>query len=106
LQNQVPVVLGWGSTNGAIKTAVLEAIAEGYDVAHVHLHHINPFPKNLGELLSGYENILIPEMNSGQLLQLIRAKYLLPAVGLSKVQGLPFTTSELKNKIHEILKSN
>ncbi|MCD6011912.1 MAG: 2-oxoacid:acceptor oxidoreductase subunit alpha [Flavipsychrobacter sp.] len=99
------VVLGWGSTSGAIKTAVREAIAEGYDVSHVHLQHINPFPKNLGELLSNYDNLLIPEMNCGQLLQLIRAKYLLPAIGLSKVQGLPFTTSELKNKILEILKS-
>src|ERR1019366_3192722 len=80
--------LGWGSTYGSIKTAVREAIAEGYDVAHVHLHYINPFPKNLGELLNGYDQILIPEMNCGQLLQLIRAKYLLPAIGLSKVQGL------------------
>ena len=100
------VVLGWGSTSGAIKTAVREVIEDGYEVAHVHLHHINPFPKNLGELLSGYDNILIPEMNCGQLLQLIRAKYLFPAIGLSKVQGLPFTTAELKNKILEILKSN
>lgn len=98
------VVLGWGSTAGAIKTAVRELIAEGHDVAHVHLKHINPFPNNLGKLLSGYDNILIPEMNCGQLLQLIRAKYLLPAIGYSKVQGLPFTTSELKNKILEILK--
>ncbi len=98
------VVLGWGSTSGAIKTAVRELIAEGYDVAHVHLRHMNPFPKNLGELLSAYEHILIPEMNCGQLVQLIRAKYLLPAVGYSKVQGLPFTTSELKNKILEIIK--
>ena len=98
-------VLGWGSTYGAIKTAVLELIAEGYDVAHVHLHHINPFPKNLGEVLNGYDKILIPEMNSGQLIQLIRAKYLLPAVGFSKVQGLPFTTTELKNKIVELLNS-
>lgn len=98
------VVLGWGSTSGAIKTAVRELIAEGYDVSHVHLKHINPFPKNLGELLGRYDNILIPEMNCGQLLQLIRAKYLLPAIGFSKVQGLPFTTSELKNKILELLK--
>jgi 2-oxoglutarate/2-oxoacid ferredoxin oxidoreductase subunit alpha len=98
------VVLGWGSTSGAIKTAVRELIAEGNEVAHVHLHQINPFPKNLGELLSKYDNVLIPEMNCGQLLQLIRAKYLLPAIGLSKVQGLPFTTIELKNKILEILK--
>ena len=98
------VVLGWGSTSGVIKTAVREMLAEGYDVSHVHLHHLNPFPKNLGELLSGYENILVPEMNCGQLVQLIRAKYLLPAIGYSKVQGLPFTTSELKNKILETLK--
>ena len=98
------VVLGWGSTSGAIKTAVRELIELGYDVAHVHLHHINPFPKNLGELLSAYDQILIPEMNCGQLIQLIKAKYLLPAIGLSKVQGLPFTTVELKNKILEILK--
>jgi 2-oxoglutarate/2-oxoacid ferredoxin oxidoreductase subunit alpha len=98
------VVVGWGSTSGAIKTAVRELIVEGHDVAHVHLRHVNPFPKNLGELLSGYDKILIPEMNCGQLLKLIRAKYLFPAEGFSKVQGLPFTTSELKNKILEILK--
>ena len=73
-------------------------------MAHIHLRYLNPFPKNLGELLAAYEHILIPEMNCGQLLQLIRAKYLIPAVGYSKVQGLPFTTSELKNKILEILK--
>ncbi len=98
------VVLGWGSTSGAIKTAVREAIADGHEVAHVHLHHLNPFPNNLGELLNGYDKVLIPEMNCGQLLQLIRAKYLIPAIGLSKVQGLPFTTVELKNKILELLK--
>ena len=98
------LVLGWGSTNGAIKTAVREAINAGQDVAHVHLHYINPFPKNLAEILGNYEKILIPEMNSGQLLQLIRAKYLVPAIGFSKVQGLPFTTTELKAKIDELLK--
>jgi 2-oxoglutarate ferredoxin oxidoreductase subunit alpha len=97
------VVLGWGSTYGSIKSAVKELLHEGYDIAHVHLRHLNPFPKNLGELLHGYDKIIIPEMNSGQLLQLIRAKYLLPAVGYSKVQGLPFTTRELKNRIIEFL---
>lgn len=97
-------VLGWGSTYGSIKTAVRDLIAAGYDVAHIHLHHLNPFPKNLGELLHGYEKILVPEMNSGQLVQLIRAKYLVPAVGYSKVQGLPFTTVELKEKIIDLLK--
>lgn len=97
------LVLGWGSTYGAIKTAVREAIAEGYDVAHAHLRYINPFPKNLGELLKGYDKVLIPEMNSGQLLQLIRAKYLIDATGFSKVQGMPFTTTEMKAKIVELL---
>jgi len=96
-------VLGWGSTFGAIKTAVRELIAEGYDVAHVHLRHVNPFPKNLGSLLKGYDQVLIPEMNNGQLLMLIKAEYLIPAIGLSKMQGLPFTTKELKEKIVELL---
>ena len=102
-ENAKVVVLGWGSTYGAIKTAVKELLLEGYDVAHVHLRYINPFPKNLGELLNGFEKILIPEMNSGQLLQLIRAKYLFPAVGFSKVQGLPFTTLEIKEKVIKLL---
>lgn len=99
------LVLGWGSTYGSIKTAVKELLSEGYDVAHIHLRYINPFPKNLGELLHNYDQIIIPEMNCGQLLQLIRAKYLVPAIGLSKVQGMPFTTAELKNKILELLNS-
>lgn len=98
-------VLSWGSTYGSVKTAVKELLAEGFDVAHIHLRHLNPFPKNLGELLHQYDKLLIPEMNCGQLLQLIRAKYLVPATGFSKVQGLPFTTQELKTKIIELLKS-
>ena len=98
-------VLGWGSTSGAIKTAVRELIAEGHDVAHVHLRYVNPFPKNLGELLKGFDKVLIPEMNLGQLCQLIRAKYLVPAISFSKVQGLPFAVDELKAKIVETLNS-
>ncbi|MBK7127961.1 MAG: 2-oxoacid:acceptor oxidoreductase subunit alpha [Crocinitomicaceae bacterium] len=98
------LVLGWGSTYGAIKTAARECISEGYDVSHVHLRHLNPFPKNLEEVLKSYDKVLIPEMNCGQLLQLIRGKFLIPAIGLSKVQGLPFTTTELKEKIVELLK--
>lgn len=101
-ENAKLLVLGWGSTYGSIKTAVKELLSEGYDVAHIHLKHINPFPKNLGGLLHGYDKIIIPEMNSGQLLQLIRAKYLVPAIGFSKVQGMPFTIAELKNKIIEL----
>lgn len=97
------VVLGWGSTYGAIKTVVKELITEGYEVANIHLRYINPFPKNLGELLRTFDKVLIPEMNSGQLLQLIRAQYLIPAIGFSKVQGLPFITEELKVKIIDTL---
>jgi 2-oxoglutarate/2-oxoacid ferredoxin oxidoreductase subunit alpha len=97
------LVLGWGSTYGSIKTAVKELNVQGFDIAHVHLRYINPFPKNLGELLHGYDQVLIPEINSGQLLQLIRAKYLVPAQGFSKTQGLPFTTLELKEKILQLL---
>jgi len=104
-ENAKLAVLGWGSTYGAIKTAVKELIAEGYDIAHIHLRYVNPFPKNLGELLYGYDKVLIPEMNSGQLVQLIRAEFLIPATGFSKVQGLPFTTAEIKERILELLKA-
>ena len=97
------LVLGWGSTYGAIKTVMNELHAEGYkDVSHAHLRHMNPFPKNLGELLHGFDKVLIPEMNCGQLLQLVRAKYLVPAIGYSKVQGLPFDTDEIKAKVLEV----
>ncbi|MFZ2897640.1 MAG: 2-oxoacid:acceptor oxidoreductase subunit alpha [Saprospiraceae bacterium] len=99
------LVLGWGSTYGAIKTAVQDLLVQGHEVAHVHLRHLNPFPGGLGELLKAYDKVLIPEMNSGQLLQLIRAKYLVPATGFSKIQGLPFTVAELKTHILELLNS-
>lgn len=102
--NAALCVLGWGSTYGAIKGAVRELQNEGLSVAHVHLRHLNPMPKNLGDLLKGYGKVLIPEINSGQLIQLIRSKFLLPAVGLNKVQGLPFTTEEIKNRIREMLR--
>ncbi len=96
------LVLGWGSTYGAIKTAMIDLHKEGYDVSHLHLRHMNPFPKNLGEMLHSFDKVLVPEMNMGQLLHLIRAKYLVPAVGLNKVQGLPFTTEEVKAKVKEL----
>ncbi|MFN8297460.1 MAG: 2-oxoacid:acceptor oxidoreductase subunit alpha [Chitinophagales bacterium] len=96
------LVLGWGSTYGAIKTALGELRSEGIDASHLHLRHMNPFPKNLGEILHNFDQVLIPEMNMGQLSLLIRAKYLVPAIGFNKVQGLPFTTEELKNKVKEL----
>jgi 2-oxoglutarate ferredoxin oxidoreductase subunit alpha len=96
------LVLGWGSTYGAIKGAVIEARAKGIDVSHAHLRHIVPFPKNLGELLKNYETILIPEMNTGQLRSIIRDKFLVPAIGLNKIKGMPFATSEILAKIEEL----
>lgn len=102
-ENSRLVIVGWGSTLGTIKSAVRELIAEGHPVAHIQLRYLNPFPKNLEELLKKYEKVLIPEMNNGQLSHLIRAKYLIPAEGLSKIQGLPFTTEEIKKKALELL---
>ncbi len=92
------LVLSWGGTLGACRTAVQQCRAEGCAIAHVHLRWINPFPKNLGEIVQNYDHIVIPELNTGQLRMLIRAKYLVDAQGLNKVQGKPFTVTELKAK--------
>ncbi len=97
------LVLGWGSTYGSIKTAVKAAIDEGYDVAHAHVKYLNPFPKNLGEVIGNYDKVLIPEINNGQLIKVIRDKYFVDAKGLNKIQGLPFSAAEIKNKIIESL---
>ncbi|MCC7303770.1 MAG: 2-oxoacid:acceptor oxidoreductase subunit alpha [Bacteroidia bacterium] len=97
-------VLGWGSTFGAIKGAVKELIEEGHDVAHVHLRNMNPFPKNLGQVLSKFGKVIVPEMNNRQLVRLIRDQFMIPAESYTKIQGLPFTTDELKIKIIETLK--
>ncbi len=97
------LILGWGSTYGSIKTAVKEAIAEGFDVSHAHIKYLNPLPKNLGDLLRNFDKVLIPEMNNGQLIKVIREKYLIDAKGLNKIQGMPFTSAEIKEKIKEII---
>lgn len=99
------LVLGWGSTFGAIKTAVLELVAEGYEVGHAHLRYLNPFPKNLAEVLGRYDHVLIPEMNNGQLVRIIRDKFLVDAKAFNKVKGIPFTAAEIKNKVAEIYTS-
>lgn len=88
-------VVGWGSTYGPISRAVTVARAEGLDVSHIHLRHIWPLARNLKDLLSGYDQILVPEMNTGQLVKLLRAEYLLPAEGLNKISGQPFKVAEL-----------
>lgn len=97
------LVLGWGSTYGAIRTAVREAIEEGHGVSQAHLRYISPFPKNLGDLLSGFDQVLIPEMNNGQLIHLINAKYGIGAIGLNKIQGMPFASREIKERILELV---
>ena len=98
------LILGWGSTYGAIRTAVNEMCAEGNCVGHLHLRYLFPFRKELGEILSRYKRVLIPEMNSGQLRQLIRAEYLVDAKGLNKIQGMPFSAAEIKAAAQEFLK--
>ncbi len=89
------LVLGWGSTYGAIKAAVRDLLIEGYSVAHAHLRYLRPFPKNLGELLQQYEQILIPEINNGQLCRIIRDHYLIPVQQFNKIQGTPITKAEM-----------
>ena len=96
------LVLGWGSTYGAITGAVRRARAEGRRVGHLHLRYLNPMPSNLGEVLSRYERVLIPEMNLGQLAFVIRGKFLLDVVPLNKVQGQPFKESEILGRIAEL----
>ena len=98
------LLLGWGGTFGAIRTAAENYVDEGLPIGHVHLRHLNPFPNDLADILKKFKKILIPELNSGQLLQLIRATYLIDAIGLNKVQGQPFHVFELHTKIDEILK--
>lgn len=97
------LVLGWGSTYGAIKSAVLELQAQGKSVAHAHLRYIRPFPANLGDMLKSYKHILIPEINNGQLIKIIRDKYLIDAVGFNKIKGTPITRTELVTAIGELL---
>jgi 2-oxoglutarate ferredoxin oxidoreductase subunit alpha len=97
------LVLGWGSTYGAIKSAVLELQAQGVKVAHAHLRHMRPFPKNLGEMLGKYKKVLIPEINNGQLIKIIRDKYLIDAVGYNKIKGVPITRTELVTAIKELV---
>jgi 2-oxoglutarate ferredoxin oxidoreductase subunit alpha len=89
------LILGWGSTYGAIRTAVERLQSEGRSVAHAHLRYLNPFPENAGDVLASYRRVLIPEINTGQLRVLIRARYLVDAVGLNRIRGKPLPTAEV-----------
>ncbi len=97
------LVVGWGSTYGAITAAVQAVRGRGRRVGHVHLRHLNPLPANLGEVLKRYRRVLVPELNMGQLVWVLRAKYLVDAVSYPKVQGKPFMQSELESKIDQVL---
>jgi 2-oxoglutarate ferredoxin oxidoreductase subunit alpha len=97
------LVLGWGSTYGPIGAAVRRVRNDGHDVAQVHLRHLNPFPKDLGEVLERYDRVLVPEMNLGQLSLLLRAKYLVDVVGYNRVRGLPLKAAELAEAITQLV---
>lgn len=97
------LILGWGSPYGAIKTAVKQLHEEGYsEVSHAHLTYLNPFPRNLGAILDQFDQVLVPEINDGQLDILIRNKYLKTTTRLCKIKGLPFTANEIIEKVKEI----
>ncbi|HEY8896383.1 MAG TPA: 2-oxoacid:acceptor oxidoreductase subunit alpha [Niastella sp.] len=97
------LVLGWGSTYGAIKSAVAEMQIQGYAVSHAHLRHVRPFPKNLGTILKNFDQVLIPEINNGQLIKIIRDQYFVDAKGYNKIMGIPITKTELVMKLQEML---
>jgi 2-oxoglutarate ferredoxin oxidoreductase subunit alpha len=97
------LVIGWGGTYGAIVSAAERAQRKGYQVAQAHLRYLNPMPRNLGEVLKRYKRILVPELNAGQLRMLLRAEFLVDAIGLNKIQGRPFLVSEIEEKIEELL---
>ncbi|MGK2966141.1 MAG: 2-oxoacid:acceptor oxidoreductase subunit alpha [Tepidiformaceae bacterium] len=97
------LVLGWGGTYGAITTAAERARRAGKSVASAHLRYLNPFPKNLGDVLASYKHVLIPELNTGQLSLLVRGKYMVPAVPFNKIAGQPFKIAEIEGKIDELL---
>jgi 2-oxoglutarate/2-oxoacid ferredoxin oxidoreductase subunit alpha len=98
------LVLGWGSTYGAIKSAVAELQGQGQAVSHAHLRYIRPFPKNLGTILKNFDQVLIPEINNGQLIKIVRDEFLVDAKGYNKIMGVPITKTELVMKLEEMLK--
>ena len=97
------LVLGWGSTYGAIKTAVTELQAAGHAVSHAHIKYMRPFPKNLGSIIAGFDKVLIPELNNGQLIKIIRDQYLVDAKGYNKVMGVPITKGEIIETVLNML---
>ena len=97
------LVLGWGSTYGAIKTAMKEVLLKGHSVSHAHIKYIHPFPSNLGEMIAKFDKVLVPEINNGQLVKILRDKYAVDAIPFNKIKGIPFESREIKNRIIEVL---
>lgn len=97
------LVVGWGSTYGSIESAVNHLLADGYEVAHAHIRYLKPFPKNLGEILFSYDKVLVPEINNGQLVKVLRDKYMIPAIPYNKIKGTPITSGELIEAIMELM---
>ncbi len=97
------LVIGWGSTYGSLKSACAQLQAEGASISHAHLRYIRPFPKNLGDIIKNFDKVLIPELNNGQLVKIIRDVYFTDAVAFNKIMGIPFTKTELVDKMKEML---
>lgn len=102
IQDAKIAVVTWGSTYGSVKTAVKMLATENIKVAHIHIHYLNPFPSNLGELLKRFDKVLLPEMNMGQLAEIIKSHFLIPVVQFNKIQGQPFTVAEIMTKVREM----
>ena len=100
------LVIGWGSTYGSIRTAVKQLRQEGVDISHAHLNYVCPFPRNLEEIMRGFDTVIVPEINNGQLVRLIRDKFLIPAKPINKIKGRPFGVQELKDAILNITSDN
>jgi 2-oxoglutarate ferredoxin oxidoreductase subunit alpha len=97
------LLLGWGSTYGAIKSAAMQLQAEGHAVSHAHIRYMRPFPKNLAEILKNFEHVLIPEINNGQLVKIIRDQYFIDAKAYNKIMGIPITKMELVTEVKKML---
>ena len=97
------LVLSWGGSYGPVHAGVIRARKAGQSVAHAHVRYLNPFPRNTGEVLARYPKVLVPEMNLGQLLKLVRAEFLVDAIGYNRVRGLPFRAQEIHDAIEAML---
>ena len=99
------LVLGWGSTFGAIKSAINVLVDEGHAVSHAHLRYLRPLPKNLGDIIKKFDKVLIPEINNGQLIKIIRDQYMVDAIGYNKIMGIPITSTEMIEEVRELLRT-